>query len=131
MYRNTYRVTIRKYLLMPPNRLNSLKPKERRLAGFILNKLWVDRYWCGGGKVQHLGHTALSNVPKGRPRSDYGDILDVAEKLRKLGFITTFPSSGETHVCASRAEEIINEGLVVVNEYRIEVCLPPIARNQI
>lgn len=114
-----------------PNRLASLKPKERWFAGFILNKLWFDRYWCGGGKVQHLGHTALSNVPKGRPRSDHGDILDVADKLRKFGFISTFPSTGEEHVCASRAEEIRAEGLIVVNEYRVDVGLTPLQRNQI
>jgi hypothetical protein len=32
---------------MPSNRLSSLKPKERMIAGFILHKLWIDRYWCG------------------------------------------------------------------------------------
>lgn len=116
---------------MSPNSLNSFKPKERWFAGFILHKMWVGRYWCGGGKVQHLGHTSLSNLPKGRARSDHGAILEVAEKLRKLGFITTFPATGETHVCASRAEEIIREGLVVVNEYRIDVGLPPMDKNQI
>jgi hypothetical protein len=131
MYHNTYRAVPHKSFYMPPANLNSLKPRERWFAGFILNKLWIDRYWCGGGRVQHLGHTALSNVPKGRSRSDHGDILDVAEKLRRLGFITTFPSTGEMHVCASRAEEIIKEGLIVVNEYRIDVGLLPLERNQI
>jgi hypothetical protein len=116
---------------MSPNSLNSFKPKEPWFAGFILNEMWVDRYWCGRGKVQHLGHTSLSNLPKGRPRSDHGAILKVAEKLGKLGFITTFPSTGETHVCASRAEAIIKEGLIVVNEYRVDVGLPPLDRNQI
>jgi len=131
MYHNTYSTAPHKTFFMQPARLVSLKPKERWFAGFILNKLWVDRYWCGGGKVQHLGHTALSNVPKGRLRSDHGAILDVAEKLRKFGFISTFPSNGEEHVCASRAEEIITEGLIVVNEYRVDVGLTPMTRNQI
>jgi hypothetical protein len=116
---------------MPPNRLSTLGTKERELAGFILNKLWVDRYWCGGVGGHHLGHTALSNVPKGRPRSEHGDILEVAEKLRKFGFITTFPATREMHVCASRADEIIIEGLVVVNEYRLKVGLPALRRDQI
>ncbi len=116
---------------MTPTRLDTLKGKERELAGFILNKLWIDRYWCGGVGSHHLGHTALSNVPKGKPRSEHGDILEVAEKLRRFGFLTTFPSTGETHVCASRADEMITEGLIVVNEYRAKVCLPVLKRDQI
>jgi hypothetical protein len=116
---------------MPPNRLNALGARERELAGFVLNKLWIDRYWCGGTGGHHLGHTALSNVPKGRPRSDHGEILVVVEKLRRFGFITTFPSTRESHVCASRADEMITEGLVVVNEYRLKAGLPALARNKI
>lgn len=116
---------------MPANRFDTLKAKERELAGFILNKLWVDRYWCGGVGSHHLGHTSLSNVPKGRPRSEHGEVLKVAEKLRKFGFITTFPATREMHVCASRANEMISEGLVVVNEYRRKVGLPSLRRDQI
>jgi len=117
---------------MPPNRrLDTLKAKERELAGFILNKLWIDRYWCAGVGGHHLGHTALSNLPKGKPRSEHGDVLEAAEKLRRFGFITTFPATGEMHVCASRADEMIAEGLAVVNEYRLKVGLPALTRNQI
>ncbi len=120
-----------KKYLMPTNRLDRLKAKERELAGFILNKLWVDRYWCGGVGGHHLGHTSLSNVPKGRPRLEHGEVLEVAEKLRRFGFITTFPATRETHVCASRTDELITEGLVVVNEYRRKVGLPALSRDQI
>jgi hypothetical protein len=120
-----------KMYLMPTNRLDRLKTRERELAGFILNKLWVDRYWCGGVGGHHLGHTALSNVPKGRPRSEHGEALEVIEKLKRFGFITIFPATHEMHVCASRADEMITEGLVVVNEYRQKVGLPALKRDQI
>lgn len=116
---------------MPNNRLSSLKPKERMLAGFILHKLWLDRYWCGEGRRQHLGHTSLRNLPKGLPKSDAGDVLDVSEKLRRLGFIRFVSATGDTHVCASRASDIIDEGLVIVNEYRVNHGLPPLQRNQL
>lgn len=116
---------------MPNNRLSSLKPKERMLAGFILHKLWLDRYWCGEGRRQHLGHTSISNLPKGLPRSDAGDVMKVVEKLRRLGFICFVSATGDTHVCASRALDIIDEGLVVVNEYRANHGLPPLQRNQL
>jgi hypothetical protein len=116
---------------MPTNRLSSLKPKERNLAGFILNKLWVDRYWCGEGRRQHLGHTSISNLPKGLPRSDAGDVLDVANKLRRLGFISYVSATQDTHVCASRAPDIIAEGLIIVNEFRTRHGLQPLLRNQI
>jgi hypothetical protein len=116
---------------MPTSSLDAFTAKERELAGFILNKLWVDRYWCGGVGGHHLGHTALSNVPKGRPRSEHGEILEVAEKLKRLGFITTFPATREMHVCASRADEMITEGLVAVNEYRRKVGLPALRRDLI
>ena len=116
---------------MQNNRLSSLKPKDRMLAGFILHKLWLDRYWCGEGRRQHLGHTSIQNLPKGLPRSEAGDVLDVAGKLRKLGFISFVSAMGDTHVCARRAPDIIDEGLVVVNEFRAKHGLPPLPRNQI
>jgi hypothetical protein len=116
---------------MPTNRLSSLNQKERLLAGFILNKLWIDRYWCGGGKKQHLGHTSLRNLPKGRPRNEAGDILSTADILRRWGFINIFSATGDRHVCASRAPEIIREGLVVVNEYRSTSGLAPLTENEI
>jgi hypothetical protein len=116
---------------MSAARLSSLKPKERFLAGFILDKLWVYRYWCGEGTRQHLGHTSIRNLPKGLPKSDAGDVLDVADKLRKLGFIAFISATGDTHVCASRASDIIDEGLVVVNEFRVQKGMQPLLRNQI
>ena len=131
MYHNAYSVTHHKCFFMPINRLSSLKPKERSLAGFILNKLWIDRYWCGEGRRQHLGHTSIRNLPKGLPRSDAGEVLDVADKLHRLGFIGFVSATGDTHVCASRAPDIIDEGLVVVNEFRSQHGLQPLLRNQI
>lgn len=116
---------------MPNSRLSSLKPKERMFAGFILHKLWIDRYWCGEGRRQHLGHTSLQNLPKGLPRSDAGDVIAVAEKLRRLGFICFVSATGDIHVCASRASDIIDEGLPLVNEFRAKHGLPPLQRTQI
>jgi len=116
---------------MSTSRFSSLNQKERLLAGFILHKLWLDRYWCGGGKAQHLGHTSLRNLPKGRPRNEAGDILSVADILRRWGFINIFSATGDRHVCASRAPEIIREGLVVVNEYRATTGLAPLTENEV
>ncbi len=116
---------------MTKNRTSSLKPKERILAGFILHKLWIGRYWCGEGRKQHLGHTSIRNLPKGFPRSGAGEVLEVADKLRRLGFISFVRAIGDTHVCASRAPDIINEGLLIVNEFRNMHGLPPLQRNQI
>ena len=116
---------------MPNKNLSSLKPKEKHLAGFILNKLWTNQYWCGEGRRQHLGHTSKTNLPKGLPRSDAGAVQDVADKLIKLGFICKVPATGDIHVCASRAPEKITEGLVVVNEYRVTVGLSLLEQNQI
>ncbi len=116
---------------MPANRLSSLNPKERDLAGFILNKLWVDRYWCGEGRRQHLGHTSIRNLPKNLAISEAGAVLEVADKLRRLGFIGYVSATGDTHVCASRAPEILDEGLVIVNEFRTKHGQQPLQRNQI
>jgi hypothetical protein len=116
---------------MPIIRLSSLSQKERLLAGFILNKLWIYRYWCGIGRRQHLGHTPLQNLPKGRPRNEAGGVQAVAKKLRRWGFINIFSATGDKHVCACRATEIIREGLVVVNEYRSTVGLAPLSENEI
>jgi hypothetical protein len=115
---------------MPASRLSSLKPKERDLAGFILNKLWVDRYLCGEGRRQHLGHTSIRNLPKGLPKSEAGAVLDVADKLR-LGLISFVSATGDTHVCASRASDIIDECLIIVNEFRTKHGQQPLIRNQI
>ncbi len=108
-----------------------MKPKERFFAGFILNKLWTDRYWCGEGKKQHLGHTSLDNVPKGRPRSEKGEILEVAEDLNRLGFICFVSATRDTHVCASRSQKNLTDALPTVNEYRRLVGLPDLAINEI
>ena len=116
---------------MPANRLSSLKPKERDLAGFILNKLWVDRYWCGEGRRQHLGHTSVRNLPKGLPKSEAGAVLEVGDKLRRLGFISFVSATGDTHVCASIAPDIIDEALIIVNEFRTKHGQQPLLRNQI
>ena len=98
---------------MPFADLSTLKDEERIFAGFILNKLWILRYWCGTGKRQHLGHTSKKNLPKGRPGSDAGEINSVAKKLKKAGFINFFPANGKIHVCASRADEIITKVLLL------------------
>ncbi len=116
---------------MLANHLSTLKQKQRILAGFILNKLWVDRYWCGEGKRQHLGHTSLDNIPKGRARSEAGDILEVAEKLRRWGFICYVSATQDTHVCASRSQNVIRAALPIVNEYRESVGLPILLINDI
>jgi len=108
---------------MPLRRLSEMKARDQFYAGFILNKLWVDRYWCGEGRRQHLGHTSLDNVPKGRNRSEKGDILEVTEDLRRLGFISFVSATHDTHVCASRAQEKLAEALPIVNAYRQTVGL--------
>jgi hypothetical protein len=116
---------------MPTKSLSSLKPRERNFAGFILNKLWTDNYWCGEGRRQHLGHTSKTNLPKGLPRSDAGEVQEVADKLIKFGFICKVSATGDIHVCASRSPEKIDHGLVVVNEYRASVGLVLLKRDQI
>ena len=78
-----------------------------------------------------MGHTALSNLPKGRARSDAGKIYSIAKKLQRWGFINIFSSTGERHVCASRSEDIIDQGLILVNEYRSSVQLPPLLKTGI
>lgn len=113
---------------MPIYENTSFKAQERFLAGFILNKLWVYRYWCGEGRRPHLGHTSLQNLPKGRPRNEAGAILSAAHRLRRFGFIMVFSATGDRHVCASRAPEILREGLILVNEFRVATGLP--ALNQ-
>ncbi len=116
---------------MSPKSLSTMKPRERFFAGFILHKLWLDRYWCGEGKRQHLGHTSLDNKPKGRPRGEKGEILEVAEDLRRLGFICLVSATQDTHVCASRSPDIIKEALPIVNEYRRAVGLPSLSARDI
>jgi hypothetical protein len=116
---------------MPPKNLSAMKPRERFFAGFILHKLWMNRYWCGEGKKQHKGHTSLDNVPKGRPRNEMGEILEVAEDLRRLGYICFVSATKDTHVCASRSPKIISEGLPIINEYRCAVGLPPLEPDDI
>jgi hypothetical protein len=105
--------------------------RERFFAGFILNKLWTGRYWCGGGKCQHLGHTSLDNLPKGRPRNERGEILEVAADLKRLGFICPVRANRDEHVCASRSQEIISAALPVVNQYRESVGLACLALDDI
>ena len=116
---------------MPKRNLATMDHRERFFAGFILNKLWVDRYWCGEGKRQHLGHTSLDNVPKGRPRGEKGEILEIADNLNRLGFICVVKANQDQHVCASRAPEKIREGLPIVNEYRAQVGLAAITQADI
>lgn len=116
---------------MPIYRSSSFNAKERFYAGFILNKLWIYRYWCGEGRRQHLGHTSLRNLPKGRATSDAEDILSVAERLRRFGFIMIFISTGDKHVCASRAPYIIKEGLILVNEFRSATGSQPLRETDI
>ncbi|MCW4009270.1 MAG: hypothetical protein NWF05_01450 [Candidatus Bathyarchaeota archaeon] len=108
-----------------------MKTKERGYAGFVLNKLWVDRYWCGEGKNQHLGHTSLDNIPKGKPRSEKSSILKVVTYLIRLGFICSVSANQDRHVCASRAAEKITEALPIVNEYRTSVGLTPLSEKGI
>jgi hypothetical protein len=108
-----------------------MNERERFFAGFILNKMWLDRYWCGEGKKQHLGHTSLDNIPKGRPKNEKGEILEVADDLRRLGFICIVPATQDQHVCASRSSQIIAEGLVVVNFYRNSVGLTSLSEDDI
>jgi hypothetical protein len=116
---------------MPPKSLSEMNAKQRFFAGFILNKLWTDRYWCGEGKRQHLGHTSLDNVPKGRARSEKGDILEVADDLNRLGYICLVSATKDTHVCASRSPEVIEKALPIVNEYRVAVGLTTLCSNDI
>lgn len=116
---------------MPPKSLSAMNERERFFAGFILNKMWLDRYWCGEGKKQHLGHTSLDNIPKGRPKNEKGEILDVADDLRRLGYICIVPATQDQHVCASRSPKIIAEGLIVINFYRTSVGLKPLSKDDI
>ena len=116
---------------MPPRNLSAMDAREQFFAGFILNKLWTGRYWCGGGKCQHLGHTSLDNIPKGRARSDKGEIIEVAEVLAKLGYICLLSATKDTHVCASRSPEILQNALPIVNAYRAEVGLTPLHINDL
>jgi len=78
-----------------------------------------------------LGHTSLDNLHKGLPRSDAGKVDEVTKELKRCGFINIFSATGEKHVCASRADEILDEGLILANEYRSSVGLPPLQRTEL
>jgi len=116
---------------MPIYQSSSFNAEERFYAGFILNKLWALRYWCGEGRRPHLGHTSLRNLPKGRPRNEAGTIFSVADRLRRFGFIMVFSATGDRHVCACRAPEIIREGLILVNEFRSATGLQPLQQTDL
>lgn len=116
---------------MPYQDILALSGKERILAGFILNKLYIYKYWCGRRGRHHLGHTAIENLTRGRPRSDAGDIYAVAKRLRRWGFLQFFRAARKKHVCASRADEAIRMGLIIANEFRSSVNLPPLSRSEI
>jgi len=103
---------------MPIYQRSSFDSRERFFAGFILNKLWTYRYWCGVGRRPHLGHTSIRNLPKGRSRNEAGEILSVADRLKRFGFIMIFSATHDNHVCASREETVLAEGIILVNEYR-------------
>jgi len=111
---------------MPIYQKSSFTGQERFFAGFILNKLWNLGFWCGEGRRPHLGHTSIRNLPKGRPRNEAGHISAVAKRLHRFGFMMIFPSTGDYHVCASRAPAVLAEGIVLVNEFRRATGLQPL-----
>lgn len=71
---------------------------------FILEKML--RHDFIGGK-----HTNIENIPKGKPRNEYPDIISEAKRLIKEGFIKTMPKPDGLHISLepTRLNEIIKE----------------------
>lgn len=108
-----------------------LQPGDpKHIQGFILNKLYTLRLWVKPGGRPH-GHTSLSNLPKGYPKRFRGRFSAQVRALRRMGFIITFPHSGdrELHVSAVLDDEAVERGLGICNAYRHAVGLPPLGRS--
>ena len=95
---------------------------DDHIRGFILNKLYIGRYWAKPGKEPRR-HTSVKNMPKGYPPKFRGDFKKNIEWLRRKGFVLCFPHSGdkEHHICAILDKSIIDEGLKICNGYRLAV----------
>jgi len=101
------------------------KGEDEHILGFILNKLYLGRYWVKPGKKPKK-HTSVKNIPKSYPAEFRGKFSKNLNWLVKKGLVSRFPHSGdrERHVCAvldPNAQEI---GLPICNKYRLSVGLP-------
>ena len=86
--------------------------EDRKVAGFIMNKLWSYRYV--GGQ-----HTSVDNLPKGYPLSGRGLFPSVVKRLKKEGYLVIHPTSYGPQVSASIAMRA--KALDLANEYRTSV----------
>lgn len=96
---------------------------EDIVAGFILNKLYLGRYFGKRRNIKHGRHTEVTNMQKGYPPQHRGLFKKVIKFLENIGLVITFPSTGEDHICAILDDEVIERGLPICNKYRLAVGL--------
>jgi hypothetical protein len=100
---------------------------ERFVAGFILNKLYLDRCYARRKSHKHGKHIQLSRLPTGLPLGR-GDALSVARRLDGQ-LIKIFKANPDEHVCALIDNDAVEAGLRICNYYREKVGLPPLDRR--
>ncbi|MDG6921112.1 MAG: hypothetical protein JRN59_06255 [Nitrososphaerota archaeon] len=100
---------------------------ERFVAGFILNKLYLDRCYARRKSHKHGKHIQLSRLPTGLPPGK-GDALSVARRLDER-LIKIFKANPDEHVCALIDNDAVEVGLPICNYYRERVGLPPLNRR--
>jgi hypothetical protein len=102
---------------------------DGHIRGFILNKLYMNKWWGRKSSGVHHGHTSVDNLPKGYPREHRGKFREIVKKMRRSteNLIIVFPSAGEEHVCANLDQ--VDRGLELCNRYRETVGLPPLDRR--
>ena len=100
---------------------------ERFVAGFILNKLYLDRCYARRKSNKHGKHIQLSRLPTGLLPGK-GDALSVARRLDGQ-LIKIFKANPDEHVCALIDNDAVEAGLPICNYYREKVGLPPLDRR--
>lgn len=70
-----------------------MQPNDPRLKYkiFVLEKM-IKHGWIGGK------HTSVDNIPKGRPRHEYGYVIKAVEELKREGFFLTKPTQSGLHI---------------------------------
>jgi len=100
-------------------------PEEEYAAGFVLNKLYTLKYFGRAGNISHNGHTQLTNMMKSFPKDRRGTILKVCDRMKNR-LVLIFKSDGEDHICALHETESMRVGLIIANNFRKQVGLPPL-----
>ncbi len=102
-----------------------LEGDDDHVRGYILNKLYIGRYWVKPRK-QPKRHTSELNLPKSYSPEHRGKFPGNIDWLVRERLIYRFPHSGDSkqHVCAILDPSTTEKGLSICNRFRLSVGLP-------